>query len=128
MIRQHPHSSGFTAVELLVTLVVALLFIITFYQLYTVAVTDSNDARYRATASNIAYTTLRDMGSKITRPCSALSPAPLTPIPTNTLPTPNSQVIQITCPYGVGSDVSRISVTVKYGSPEQEVVHVIYKS
>lgn len=120
--------SGFTAVELLVTLVVALLFIITFYQLYTVAVTDSNDARYRAAAGNIAYTALRDTGSKITRPCSALSPAPSTPIPPNTLPTPNSQTISITCPYGTGSDVSRISVTVKYGTPEQEVIHVIYKS
>lgn len=50
---------GFTAVELLVTLFIAALFIASGYQLYAVTTTDSANIRERSIASNIAYKYLR---------------------------------------------------------------------
>lgn len=53
------YTQGFTAVELLITLFVAALFITSGYQLYAVATADSADIRERSLASNIGYKYLR---------------------------------------------------------------------
>lgn len=56
-------SDGFTAVELLVTIIVAAMFTITLYQLMISVNNSSTAARNRATASDIAYTNLRKYAS-----------------------------------------------------------------
>ncbi len=56
-------SDGFTAVELLVTIIVAAMFTITLYQLMISVNNTSAAARNRATASDIAYGNLRKYAS-----------------------------------------------------------------
>ena len=51
--------SGFTIVELLVTIITAVLFVGVFYQLFVVLVTVNADARNAAQASNLAYSNMR---------------------------------------------------------------------
>lgn len=62
-------AEGFTAVELLITLFVAALFIISGYQLYAVATADSADIRERSLASNIGYKYLRIAEAKSSFVC-----------------------------------------------------------
>jgi len=69
------HSSqGFTAVELLVTIIVATMFTVVIYSLFTDINRSSAAARNRATASDIAYSNLRRYASVGISP-SAWSPA-----------------------------------------------------
>lgn len=64
---------GFTAVELLVTLFVAVAFIATAFQLYSAVVSDSGEARFRAKASNIAYAELRRWTDESITSCSPVT-------------------------------------------------------
>lgn len=72
-------SEGFTAVELLVTIIVAAMFAVSLYQLLTVVTTTSSAARSRATASDVAYANLRKYASANSTPtwftCSTASGA-----------------------------------------------------
>ena len=54
---------GFTAIELLVTIIVATIFTVVIYSLFTDINTSSAAARNRATASDIAYANLRKYAS-----------------------------------------------------------------
>jgi len=129
MIEFKNNESGFSAVELLITLFVAAAFLTTGYQLYTVILKDGGETRYQAKASNIAYDTLRRYSPKATKPCTSIpSPTPTATLPTNHgLPSPSSITVTINCLTGSGTtDMSRIQVSVKYGSPQQEVVHAIF--
>lgn len=56
---------GFTAVELLITLIVASMFLFAGYQLYTQVTRDGNDANKLAKVSNTAYEMLRESGAAI---------------------------------------------------------------
>jgi Tfp pilus assembly protein PilE len=117
--------SGFTAVELLVTLFVAVAFLATGYQLYTVIIESGGTARTQAKASNIAYAALRKYAPQAVKPCVASSPAAT--IPAGSLPTPNSISVDISCPGGTGTTTtSKIQVTVTYGSPSEQVVHALF--
>lgn len=128
--RIHDNQTGFTAVELLITLFVAAAFLATAYQLYSVIIQDGSDARFQAKASNIAYDNLREYSPKATKPCTTINnPTPTATIPANSLPSPSTIAVSITCPSGVGStSVSRVQVTITYGSPTQEVAHAIFVS
>lgn len=63
MRRIYHNESGFTAVELLVTIIVASMFAVAFYQLFISVNQASSAARNRATASDIAYGNLRRYAS-----------------------------------------------------------------
>jgi hypothetical protein len=131
MIKATNIESGFSAVELLITLFVAAAFLATGYQLYSVIVKDGSEARYEAKASNIGYDNLRKYSPKATIPCTNIpNPLPTATIPANSgLPTPNSITVTIDCPAGLGTtSTSRVNVSVKYGSPQREVVHAIFVS
>ncbi|MDN5819811.1 MAG: prepilin-type N-terminal cleavage/methylation domain-containing protein [bacterium] len=65
---------GFTAVELLITLFVAALFITSGYQLYAITTADSADIRERSLASNIGYKFLRIAEAKGFFVCGTESP------------------------------------------------------
>lgn len=77
----HPlnSSDGFTAVELLVTIIVAAMFTVTLYQLLISVNSVSTAARNQATASDIAYSNLRKYASASSTPtwftCSTASGA-----------------------------------------------------
>ena len=118
--------SGFTAVELLVTLFVAVAFLATGYQLYTVILQDGGAARSQAKASNIAYAALRKYSPQVVKPCVASNPAATIPAGSG-LPGPSSISVNITCPTGTGTTTtSKVQVTVTYGSPSEQVVHAIF--
>lgn len=57
------NESGFTAVELLVTIIIAAMFAVAFYQLFITVNQSSSNARNRATASDIAHANLRRYAS-----------------------------------------------------------------
>lgn len=57
--------AGFTAVELLITLMIASMFLFAGYQLYTQVTRDGNDANRLAKVSNTAYELLRERGATV---------------------------------------------------------------
>lgn len=116
---------GFSAVELLITLFVAVAFIGTGYQLYSIIINDGGAARMRARASNIAYDNLRRYASQATSPCTTFTPTPTPNIPANSGLSSAAISVVPTCPYG-SSTTTKIQVTVTYGTPQQGVVHALY--
>lgn len=120
--------SGFTAVEVLVTLFIATTVLAGGYQAYSAVVNSTGSGRERAVASNIAYTTLRREASKVPQTCSSQSVTVLpNTIPADTkLPTPYKVTEEITCPYGTSSPISLVKITLTYGSDNQKVTHGIY--
>jgi Tfp pilus assembly protein PilE len=116
---------GFSAVELLITLFIAVAFIATGYQLYTIIIKDGGEARMRARASNIAYDNLRRYTPQATDPCSVFTPTPAPSIPSGSGLSNASITITVTCPYTTTLNITKVQVSVKYGSPQQEVVHAI---
>lgn len=126
----HVKESGFSAVELLITLFIASAFLLTGYQLYSIILEDGGNARVQAKASNIAYDNLRKYTPYASKPCANYTPNPQPPVPSGSgLPSPSSITVNITCPGGLGTtSVSKVNVVVKYGSasPQEEVVHAIF--
>ena len=129
MIHSSSSQSGFTAVELLISLFIAVAFIATGYQLYSIIINDGGAARARTRASNVAYTALQKYSAQTTSPCSVVTPTPTPTIPSDSGLTNASITVSISCPYGAGtSSTSKVEVSVKYNSPQEEVVHALYKS
>lgn len=121
------YAEGFTAIEVLVTLMVASVFLFSFYQLYSVVINDASASRNRAKASNAAYEQARKAGYQTSRPCVAVASSNVS-IPSDlSLPAPATMTSTIDCPYGA-SGVSRITVTVTYGTPQETIQHVIFKN
>ena len=58
--------AGFSAVELLITLFIAVAFIGAGYQLYAIIIKDGSEASLRAKANTIAYENLRTYSAKTT--------------------------------------------------------------
>ncbi len=120
------NQAGFSAVELLITLFIAAIFIMTGYQLYSVVLKNGTDTNQRSIASGLAYENLRRYLPQATNPCSNVTPSPTPSIPSGS-GLPNSSItVTIDCPYGIGGSVARVYVSVKYGTPQQEVVHAIF--
>lgn len=118
--------AGFSAVELLITLFIAAAFIGTGAQLYSVIIQNSDEARTRARASNIAYDNLRRYAAKTTNPCTAVSPSPTPTIPANSGLDSASISVTISCPYGAGMQTSKVEARVLYGTPQQEATHAVF--
>lgn len=122
--------SGFSAVELLITLFIAVAFVATGYQLYSIIINDGGEVRARTRASNIAYDNLRRYSPQATDPCSVFTPTPAPSIPAGSGLSNPSMTVDVTCPYGStpGMNLTKIQVTVRYGTstPQQEVVHAIF--
>ena len=118
--------SGFSAIELLITLFIAATFVAAGYQLYSVITKNSGEARRQARASNIAYDYLRRYETLATAPCTNVAPTPAPTIPSSSN-LPNATITaSITCPYGIGTPVTKVNVSVKYGNPQVEVAHAIF--
>lgn len=118
--------AGFTAVEVLVTLAIAVLLVGGAYQAYSLVLGSSRDANARSTASNLAYQIMRKQipalkaGSCTNRTINNNSE-----IPSGTLLTkPWSMQTQRTCPYGSSANVPKlITTTLTYG--DEEVKHAV---
>lgn len=120
------NQSGFSAIELLITLFVAVAFIAAGNQLYIATIKSSGDSRQKTTANNIAYDNLRRYAPQATAQCSVVTPSPTPTIPAGSGLSNASITVTISCPYGVSTTVSKIQVSVKYGTPQQEVIHATY--
>ena len=121
------HTGGFTAIEALITLMVASVFLFAFYQLYSVVINDAGASRNRAKASNAAYEQVRKAGYQTSRPCVAVASSNVSISSDLSLPAPATMTSAIDCPYRA-SGVSRITVTVTYGSPQETIKHVVFKN
>lgn len=119
--------AGFSAVELLISLFIAVAFIAAGYQLYAVIIKDGSDARYQSRASNIAYENLRTYAPTASSPCAVSSQAPvaLTATGSNGLPSA-TMYVNLTCPYGTSDPTTKVSVRITYGTPQQEVTHALF--
>jgi Tfp pilus assembly protein PilE len=125
--RQTRHTTGFTAIELLITLFIATAFIATGYQLYSIIVKNGGQVRMHANASNIAYDNLRRYADLVTNPCTAsATPSPTPTIPSNSGLPSASITVTLSCPYTNTINITKVLVAVKYGTPQQEVDHAIY--
>lgn len=122
--KKHESQSGFSAIELMISLFIAVAFIGAGYQLYSVILKDGSDAKLRARANDIAYDKLRDYSTQATNPCSVITPSATLPNPSN-LPSPTISA-SITCPYGTSDPISKVSVTVRYDTPQKEVTHASF--
>lgn len=127
MMMPHRHQSGFTAVELLVALFVAVVFLAAGHQLYNAIIQDSGETRQRAKANNIAYNTLRwyaDSAPGACTPSTEINNVLVTPDPEGL--TNVRRTVTYDCPQPSMPGLTRVVVRVTYGANEQEVVHAMY--
>jgi len=127
MIHRSMTQSGFSAIELLITLFIASAFLATGYQLYSVVIKSGVTSRTRSIASNLAYSDLRQYSAEATNPCTVVTPTPLPTIPANSGLTNAAVTVTFSCPYGATSPTSKIQVTVTYGTGG-EVDHALLVS
>jgi Tfp pilus assembly protein PilE len=121
-------ASGFTAVELLITLFVAAAFLIAAYQLFSLVIRDGGQIRSESRASNIAYDYLRRYSdSATTIPCTASTPLNNASITVSGL-TNVKVTIDVSCPTGTIAGLSKVKATLTYNSPMQTVTYAAYVS
>ena len=126
MTRRQLQEGGFTAVELLITLFIAVAFLGTAYQLYTAVIRDSAEARFRAKASNIAYAELRKWSDDTTPGCTARPEQAFTIAAGHGLDNPLGKVT-IECRL---DNLTYVKTSVAYGptANRKEVQHAVYVS
>ena len=126
---QHQHKqSGFTAVELLVTLFVAAAFLIAGYQLFHLVIKDGGQTRAESRAANVAYDYLRKFSaSSTTIPCSASTPRNNVPVTVDGLVNA-TLTITITCPPGAPTSLSKVESSLTFNAPPQVIKYATYTS
>lgn len=123
--------SGFTTVELLVTLFVAAAFLMSGYQLYNMIIKNGGEARSRVKAGNYAYQLLQQYKLDTTYIKNPCIPVPISQITSSPAVEGLSNVsasFDISCPYTSTKSISKITITVKYGNPQQSVTETTYAS
>lgn len=122
---------GFTAIEMLMTVFIAALFVIGGYQLYGALNLRLANVRELALASNVGYSVLRGGAGPIAptvaecgSPVSDVVPNPSLIAGADSLP--NVKITIRRCKPMTSSSLIRVSVTVEYGSPIKEVTHASY--
>jgi len=117
--------SGFTAVELLVTLFVAAAFIIAGYQLFNVVIKDGGETRAQSTAANTAYAYLRQYADSATNPCAPSTPLTNEPVSVDGLKSVTITV-QIQCAQADAPSLSRVDVLISYNVPQKTLTYTSY--
>ena len=129
------NQTGFSTVELLVSLFVAAIFLATGYELYSMIIHDGGESRAQARASNAAYEYLlktKVNSNKIKNPCDSTkseSNINASAIASG-LSNPKIDLV-ITCPNLAETPaISNIKITLKYkyGSKDKQVVYATYTS
>lgn len=108
------YSSGFTAIELLITLFVAAAFLGAGYQLFNLVIKDGGNTRAESAASNVAYDYLRRYSDSTTNPCAPSTPLTDSAITIEGVASPLVSVV-VTCPQSTTTTLSRIEVSISYG-------------
>lgn len=136
-------SSGFTVVEVVVSVVIAAVFILIILQLYVAQTKVSSGVLIYNKAELTAYNNLRTYAygkAPTWFQCTYTSgnPNPMTLLsssdPVEGLPSPVQQTVVATAPYGCGGGASGIGYpikvvsTVTYGASAQTVVHATYST
>ncbi|NTW62164.1 prepilin-type N-terminal cleavage/methylation domain-containing protein [Candidatus Saccharibacteria bacterium] len=119
--------SGFSAVELLITLFVAAAFLMAGYQLYSMVVKDGGEARKQSIAYGKTRETLQSFKVSPPNPCSVAALQAETPTTVTGLSNVTIAVDRY-CPFGTSSQISRIQVTLKYGNPQKTIMDSTYVS
>jgi len=130
--KSNESKKGFSAIELLVTMFIALLFLSIGYTLYGAIVNSSSIARHRAQADNIAFEYMRRYEATVTNPCVVSTPVNnvvVTGASAETLAAP-TVTVNITCPNSTATLLSLVKVTVIYkeGGVQRNVYHEVYAS
>lgn len=120
MTSQRQSEAGFSAVELLISLFIAAVFIATSFQLFSVVTQDGHEARLRAKASSIASENIQMYKDDAPIPCTGTSTAATLSIPTSELPSASGNVVY-SCPYGSGAETTRVTVNIQYGNPSTTI-------
>lgn len=122
--------SGFTAVELLITLFVAAIFLSAGYILYNVVVTRSSEARHQIEADSIATDYLQRYRSLVTDTCVASTPLNGVAVTGNDAASLASPTVTVTisCPIPALTSISKVTVRVDYkeGGSNESVQHAAY--
>lgn len=155
MTGQLEEPGGYTVVELIITIIVATIFLVSLVSMMGYVTDSAIDARRKETASNLAYNNLRkyasgerplwftcigDETSEITPPFSDGKTYPnatgqvlideTSQIITEDLPPPVVQKVFAIAPYGCGNSAKgmpiRIQSEVTYGSSGRKMVHATY--
>jgi Tfp pilus assembly protein PilV len=124
MIQQRTES-GFTVIELLITLFVAAAFLVAGFQLYNVIVKDGGQTRSEARASNVAYDYLRRYSVSATNPCTVTTPLNNAAITVSNLSS-TTVTVALTCPYAATTNITKVEVSVMYNTPQQTVKYSTY--
>ena len=116
---------GFTAVEVLVTLIIAFLLVAGSYQAYGLVVQNSDEANSRGIASSKVYETLRKEVATVGSSCSVSYRDSYNETALG-ITLPNAHLsTRLTCPYGSGSQkMTLVTTTLEYGD-SKEVSHAI---
>lgn len=117
--------SGFSAVELLITLLVAAIFLIAGYQLWIQVIDDGARAERDALASGVAYEYAQKHRAA-SGSCTDTAPNPNNASISITGLTNPTVTVDIDCPYSSAplNGISRTTATVTYGpSEERRSVH-----
>lgn len=112
--------SGFSAIELMVTLFIASMFLFAGIQLYQVASKDGNGASLAAIAATTVDDYLTRYKGAATNPCTVQTPLNNSAITVTGLTNTYISVF-ITCPYSSNTTLSQISATLTYGTPSQTI-------
>ena len=119
-LKNRKYSTGFTAVELVITLFIAAAFLTTGYQLFSLITRDSGESSGKSIVSNVAYDYLQDYKSYTTNPCTASTPIDNSPITIDGISGATLSV-DITCPYSTMTSISKIVVTINYSDPVETI-------
>lgn len=155
MTDQLQKSEGYTVVELIITILVATIFLVSLVSMMGYVTDSAIDARRKETASNLAYNNLRkfangerplwfscvgDEASERTPPFSDGKTYPnatgqvlideTSQVTTQNLPPPVIQKVFAIAPYGCGNSAKgmpiRIQSEVTYGASGRKMVHATY--
>lgn len=109
---------GFSAIELMITLFIAVSFFTTGFQIYSLITTDGDETRSRNRANNIVYDYLERYKPSTASSCVASQPIDNQAITATNLINVTVSVT-ITCPVVNGVSVTKEVVTVNYGIPQK---------
>lgn len=120
-------AKGFTAVEVMIALVVASIFLFSGHQLFALVYQSHFTARTKAQATNIAQAHLRERANEeftcgVTTPDKNHTPYPHEDLKGLKIKT------RVTCPYGKNQKLIRVAVNVEYtmNGIKQQEEQVIY--
>lgn len=120
--------SGFTAVELLITLFVAAAFLIASYQLFNLVIKDGGATRAQSRAANVAYDYLRQYAASATTiPCTPSSPLNDAPLSVDGL-TDVTISVTVSCLPSAVASLSKVEADITYNNPSQTVAYATYTS